>query len=237
MYKIVGGYKMKKRLIVTLLAVFVISMVSAQKYAYVDSDYILENIPEYKDAQNQLDELAEEYQKEIEGKFVEIDKLYKTYQAEVVLMPEDVKKKREQEITAKEKEVKDLQTLRFGKEGDLFLKREELIKPIQEKIYNAIEEIATEKNYAFVFDKAGSLTILFVSSKFDISDDVLDNVGAVLGTVRKEDRQRKEYQPSTGTTPKQDNKNQQNPENVNRMNNPQKPGGEGPGPVNKGEKK
>jgi outer membrane protein len=209
-------------------------IVLSQKYAYVDSDYILDNIPEYQDAQNQLDELAAEYQKEIEDKFAEIDKLYKTYQAEVVLMPDEVKKKREMEIQAKEKEVKDLQTQRFGKEGDLFLKREELVKPIQEKIYNAIEEIAEEKNYAFVFDKAGSLTMLYVSNKFDISDDVLDNVGAVLGTVRKEDRKKNEYQGTSGTTPKQENQNQQNPSN---MNNPSKPGGMSPGPVNRKEKK
>ncbi|MEZ5197739.1 MAG: OmpH family outer membrane protein [Bacteroidales bacterium] len=104
----------------------------------------------------------------------------KTYQAEALLMPEDIKRKREEEIVAKEKEVKDLQVQRFGKDGDLFLKREELVKPIQEKIFNSIEEIATEKNYAFVFDKAGSLTILYVNTKYDISDDVLDDVGAEL---------------------------------------------------------
>jgi outer membrane protein len=224
-----------KKIVLALFFVFAgTSILLAQKYAYVDSDYILDNIPEYKDAQTQLDELAAEYQKEIEDKFAEIDKLYKTYQAEVVLMPDDVKKKRELEIQAKEKEVKDLQTLRFGKEGDLFIKREELIKPIQEKIYNAIEDIAEEKNYAFVFDKAGSLTMLYVSSKFDISDDVLDAVGAVLGTVRKEDRKKNEYQGTSGTTPKQDNQSQEKPSN---MNNPSKPGGMSPGPVNKREKK
>jgi outer membrane protein len=224
-----------KNILITMGLIFSFAgIVLSQKYAYVDSDYILDNIPEYQDAQNQLDELAAEYQKEIEDKFAEIDKLYKTYQAEVVLMPDEVKKKREMEIQAKEKEVKDLQTQRFGKEGDLFLKREELVKPIQEKIYNAIEEIAEEKNYAFVFDKAGSLTMLYVSNKFDISDDVLDNVGAVLGTVRKEDRKKNEYQGTSGTTPKQENQNQQNPSN---MNNPSKPGGMSPGPVNRKEKK
>ncbi len=97
-------------------------------------------------------------------------------------------------------EVKDLQTQRFGIDGDLFLKREELIKPIQEKIFNSIEEIATEKNYAFVFDKAGSLTILYVNAKYDISDDVLDDVGAELGTIRKEDRKRNDYNSSSSTS-------------------------------------
>jgi outer membrane protein len=222
-----------------LLITFVITLsftgvLMAQKYAYVDSDYILDNIPEYKEAQNELDDLAKEYQKEIEDKFAEMDKLNKAYQAEVVLMPDDVKKKREQEIQAKEKEVKDLQTQRFGKEGDLFIKREELIKPIQEKIYNAIEEISEEKNYAFVFDKAGSLTILYVNNKFDISDDVLDAVGAVLGTVRKEDRKKNEYQATPGNSTKQETPSQQKPAN---MNSPQKPGGNNPGPVNQREKK
>jgi outer membrane protein len=224
---------MKNQIAVFLVIFSFSGILMAQKYAYVDSDYILENIPEYKEAQNQLDEFAQDYQKEIEDKFAEIDKLYKTYQAEVVLMPDDVKKKREQEIQAKEKEVKDLQTQRFGKEGDLFIKREELIKPIQEKIYNAIEEISEEKNYAFVFDKAGSLTILYVNNKFDISDDVLDAVGAVLGTVRKEDRKKNEYQGTPGTT-KQETPTQQKPAN---MNSPQKPGGNSPGPVNQREKK
>ena len=225
---------MKKIFLVLFLAFAGASLALAQKYAYVDSDYILDNIPEYKDAQNQLDELAGEYQKEIEDKFAEIDKLYKTYQAEVVLMPDDVKKKRELEIQAKEKTVKDLQTQRFGKEGDLFIKREELIKPIQEKIYNAIEEISEEKNYAFVFDKAGSLTMLYVNNKFDISDDVLDKVGATLGTVRREDRKKENFQTSPEPGGKEGQPNEQKPSN---MGNPQKTGGMNPGPVNKREKK
>jgi outer membrane protein len=222
-----------KKIVLTLFFILASAVILlAQKYAYVDSDYILDNIPEYKEAQNQLDELSQEYQQEIEGKFAEIDKMYKAFQAEVVLMPDDVKKKKEQEIQAKEKEVKDLQNQRFGKDGDLFAKREELIKPIQEKIYNAIEDISEEKNYAFVFDRAGSLTMLYVNSKFDISDDVLDAVGAVLGTVRKEDRKKNEYQSTQVTTPKQDS--EQKPSNMNA---PQKPGGMAPGPVNKGGKK
>ena len=125
---------MRKSIFTILLLISVSYAGLAQKYAYVDTEYILENIPEYKDAQNQLDELAEDFQREIEKKFSEIDRMYKAYQAEVVLMPEDVKKKREEEIKAMELEVKELQTQRFGIDGDLFLKREELVKPIQEKI-------------------------------------------------------------------------------------------------------
>lgn len=152
----------------------------AQKYAYVDTKYILENIPEYNDAQSQLDTLSFQWQKSIESKYKEIDDLYKKYQAEALLLPEDVKKKRENEITNIEKEVKELQKQKFGKEGDLYKKRQELVKPIQDKVFNAIEEIAQQKNYSFVFDKAGSLTILYVDSKLDISEDVLTKIGVTI---------------------------------------------------------
>ena len=217
---------MKKIIITLFIVIIAATVIYAQKYAYVDTEYILENIPEYKDAQDQIDELAEDYQKEIEEKFAEINRMYKTYQAEAVLMPEDIKKKKEEAIIAKENEVRELQSQRFGKDGDLFLKREELVKPIQEKIFNSIEEIATEKNYAFVFDKAGSLTILYVKPKFDISDDVLDDVGAELGTVRKEDRVKKEYTPTPN-----------NNKSKNSRKSPQPPGGLNPGPINKSGRK
>ncbi len=197
----------------------------------------MENIPEYKDAQSQLDDLSAEYQKEIEDKYAEIDKMYKTFQAEAVLMPEDVKKKKQEEIQAKEKEVKDLQTQRFGKDGDLFLKREELVKPIQEKIYNSIESIATDKNYAFVFDKAGSPTLLYASSKFDISDDVLDDVGAVLGTVRREDRVKEQYEAPPENKGAKSNNSQTIPGNSKPGNNPAGPGKTNTGPIKKTERK
>lgn len=174
--------------IMLFLSAFVFTY--AQKYAYVDTDYILKNIPEYTDAQDLLDDLSVKWQKEIEAKFAEIDKLYKDYQAEAILLPEDIKKKREEEIIQKEKEAKELQKQKFGRDGELFQKRQELVQPIQEKIYNAIEEIATVRNFAFVFDKGGSLTILFANPKFDISDEVLDEVGSIMQTVRREDRKK-----------------------------------------------
>jgi outer membrane protein len=216
---------MNKTLLIFAISLFLTTGLVAQKYAYVDTEYILENIPEYKDAQNQLDELSDEYQAELEDKYAEIDKMYKDFQAEAVLMPEDIKKKKEQELIDKKAEVRELQKQRFGKDGDLFMKREELVKPIQEKIFNAIEEIATDKNYAFVFDKAGSLTILYVNAKFDISDDVLDAVGAELGTVRREERKKNDYTPPKNTSGKSGKKG-----NANRP--PSGPGG-GPGPVRK----
>ena len=170
-----------KKLILTLMAVvFTIAMVNAQKFAYVDTQYILDNIPEFAEAQAQLDELSNQWQKEIETKFAEIDKMYKDYQAQSILLPEDMKKKKEQEIVDREKDAKSLQRTRFGKDGDLFKKRQELVKPIQEKIYNASQEIANNNNYAVVFDKGGSLTMMYANPKYDISDDVLDNMGANL---------------------------------------------------------
>jgi len=167
-----------------LIAMFMVGSISAQKYAYIDSEYILKNVPEYQDAQNQLDELSEKWQKEIEVKFVEIDNLYKKYQADVVLLPADMKKKREDEIINMEKEVKSYQNQKFGSDGELFQKRQELIKPIQDKVYNALEEIAKSKNYAFVFDKASSSTIMYSDAKYDISDDVLDELGYSFNTQR-----------------------------------------------------
>ena len=110
-------------------------------------------------------------------KFAEIDKLYKNFQNEAILLHENIKKKREDEIIKKEKDAKDLQKKRFGKDGDLFKKRQELIKPIQEKVYNAIEEIANAENYAVVFDKANNATLIYTNAKYDISEQVLDKLG------------------------------------------------------------
>jgi outer membrane protein len=171
---------MKKLILTTFLCCFAVVMIHAQKFAYVDSQYILDNLPEFTEAQAQLDELSSQWQKEIEAKFADVDKMYKDYQTQSVLLPEDMKKKKEQEIVDKEKEAKGLQKQRFGVDGDLFKKRQELVKPIQEKVYNAIQDIATNNNYMVIFDKAGSLTMLYVNPKYDLSDEVLDNLGAAM---------------------------------------------------------
>jgi outer membrane protein len=168
---------MKKILLVAAIFCTLGFSALAQKYSFVNTDYILNNIPEYTDAQSQLDELSAQWQKEIEAKFADIDKMYKSFQNEAVLLPEDMKKKREEDIVKKEKDVKDLQKKRFGKDGDLFKKRQELIKPIQEKIYNAIEEIAIAENYAVVFDKASGAALIYTNAKYDISEQVLDKLG------------------------------------------------------------
>lgn len=149
----------------------------AQKFAYIDSEFILENIPEYADSKKEVDDLSMQWQKDIEAKFAEIDQLYKKFSAEAVLLPDDIKAKREQEIIEKEKAAKDLQKQRFGTEGDLFKRRQELIKPIQEKIAAALESIATTENYAVIFDKAGSVSMMYTNPRYDISEEVLDKMG------------------------------------------------------------
>ncbi len=168
---------MKKLILTSIIAFLVSFQANAQKYAYVDTQYILDNMPEYKGAQAELDKLAIDWQKEIEKKFTEIDQMYKKFQADAVLLPEDMKKKREEEIINAEKDAKELQKKRFGNNGDLFKKRQELIKPIQDKVFNAIEEFARGKNYSFIFDKAGALTIIYADSKLDISDEILEKLG------------------------------------------------------------
>ena len=149
----------------------------AQKYAYVNTQYILENIPDYKTAQQQLDNLSITWQKEIEDKYAIIDKLYKAYQAEQVLLTEEMKKRRQEEIGQKEKDVKDLQKQRFGFEGDLFKKKQEFVKPIQDKIYNAIKKLASDQGYAVIFDKSGDLIMLYTNPKYDKSDEILLALG------------------------------------------------------------
>ena len=167
---------MKKYLIVLLLTVLSLGGY-AQKYACVDTEYILSNVPEYKQAQKELEEVSVQWQKEVEVKFQAVDRLYKAFQAEAVILPADLKAQKENEIIAAEKEAKNLQKQRFGNDGDLAKKRSELVKPIQDRIYNAIEKVAQEKNYSVVFDKAGGATILYVDNKTDISDLVLAELG------------------------------------------------------------
>jgi outer membrane protein len=172
---------MKKSILITCFMLF-FGLTYAQKYCYVNSDYILNNIPEYKTAQSQLDQLSVQWQKEIEGKYSEIDKLYKSYQAEQILLTDDLKKKRIGEIETKEKEAKELQKTRFGYEGELFKKRQELVKPIQDKIYAAIKKFAEEGSYAIVFDKSSDLIMLYTNAKYDKSDEILLAMGYKAGT-------------------------------------------------------
>ncbi len=175
---------MKKLFIASFIVLISALSATAQKYAYVDSDYILSNIPEYKSAQAQVDNLSVQWQKEIEVKYSEIDKLYKAFQAEQILLTEDMKKRRETEIITKEKEVKELQKSKFGVDGELFKKRQDLVKPIQDKVYNAIKDMAVKGTYAVVFDKASGTTMLYTNPKYDKSDLILTNMGYKKGSTK-----------------------------------------------------
>ncbi len=168
-----------KKNVLTLMLVGLIALtnVAQQKIGYVDTDYILKNIPSYQAAQAQLDKISADWQKEIENIYAQVDKMYRDFQAEKVLLTEEMKTKRENEIIAKEKEAKDLQRKYFGKDGELFKKRTELIKPIQDDVFNAIKDIAVQGNYALIFDVAGNSNMLYTDPKLDRSDDVLKKLG------------------------------------------------------------
>jgi outer membrane protein len=164
-------------LVTTALFLLQAGVVNAQKYCFVNSEYILGKIPAYNDAQKQLDALSSKWQREIEAKYGEIDKLYKAFQAEQILLTEEMKKKRQDEILTREREVKDLQKQRFGYEGDLFKKKQELVKPIQDKVYNAVKKYATDQSYSVIFDKSSDLTMLYANPKYDKSDAILKIMG------------------------------------------------------------
>jgi outer membrane protein len=149
----------------------------SQKYAIIDTKYILDKLPEYATAQKQLDAFASTWQKEIDTKQADLDKMYKDFDAEQVMLTEELKKKREDQLFVKEKEVRDLQRQRFGFEGDLFKKRQELVKPIQDRVYNAVQKLAVQRGYDFILDKSEGITVIFADPKLEKSDDVLKELG------------------------------------------------------------
>ena len=149
----------------------------SQKYAIIDTRYILDKMPDYIQAQKQLDDVQAGWQKDIDAKQAELDKMYKDYDAEQVMLSDDLKKKREDQLFLKEKDLRDLQRKRFGFEGDLFKKRQELIKPIQDKVYNAVQKMAVQRGYDFVLDKSEGITVIFADPKLDKSEDVLKDLG------------------------------------------------------------
>lgn len=168
---------MKK--ILLSLSIVLVSVLSAhaQRIAYVDTEYILEKVPAYNDAQKKLEGMVVVWNEEIEAKYNEVKQLYSKYQAEEFLLTEELKKKRQDEIIAKEQVANELQKQRFGYEGDLFKKRQELVQPIQEKVYNAIEKLATNLGYDFILDKAaGGSTMLYTNSRYDLSEQVLKSI-------------------------------------------------------------
>jgi len=158
------------------------------KIAFVDTKYVLENMPEYAQAQASLDEASAQWQSEIEERYSSIERMYKAYQAEAVLLTDEMRQKREDEIVRMETEAKKLQKQRFGVEGDLFSKRQELIAPIQEKIYNAIREYANEGGYEAILDKSGQAGVLYANPKYDKSDKILRKMGIRPGENNSSDK-------------------------------------------------
>lgn len=167
-----------KKLFFALIFIFVgLNFANAQKVAVVDMDYVLKNIPSYETASEQLNQLSKKWQKEVEQLNKEAETLYKNYQSELVFLSAEMKSKRESEILEKEKAAQDLKRKYFGSDGELFKKRETLMKPIQDEVYNAIKTISDEKSYQMVLDKNSGSSIIYVSAKIDISDDVLAKLG------------------------------------------------------------
>lgn len=168
---------MKKISVSLLLCLLCTAGAYAQRYAVIDSKYILEKMPEYKESQLKLDQFSAQWQQELDQKSAELDKMYKDYDAEQVMLSDELKKKREDELFNKDKALRDLQRKRFGYEGDVFKKREELIKPIQDRVYNAVQKLAVSKLYDFILDKSEGITVIFADPKLDKSDDVLKELG------------------------------------------------------------
>lgn len=167
-----------KRIILSIACSLLVAFsANAQRYCVIDSKYILDKMVEYKDAQTKIDKLSEEWEKDIDNRMQEVDRMYKAYQAERAMLSDEMRKKREDEIIAKEKAVKDLQKQRFGYEGELFKERQKLIKPIQDKVFNAVQKYATSRAYDMVLDKAGGVTLFYADPKIDKSDDILKSLG------------------------------------------------------------
>ena len=168
---------MKKILLLASFMAIGIFGFSQGKYAIIDTRYILDRMPEYKAAQTKLDDIAAGWQKEIDSMQSQLDKMYKDYDAEQVMLSDDLRKKREDQLYNKEKGLRDLQRRRFGFEGDLFKKRQELIKPVQDKLYNAVQRIAVQRGYDFILDKSEGITVIFADPKLDKSEEVLKELG------------------------------------------------------------
>lgn len=168
---------MKKTFLIACSLLLIATAGLSQRYAIIDSKFILDKLPEYKEAQKKLDGFSEQWQLEIDQKQALLDKMYKDYDAEQVMLSDELKKKREDELFNKEKELRDLQKKRFGFEGDLFKKRQELIKPIQDRVYTAVQKLAVDKQYDFILDKSEGITVIFADPKLDKSEDVLKNLG------------------------------------------------------------
>lgn len=168
---------MKKILLATFIVLACTFGVSAQKFALVDMDYILSNVPSYEMANEQLNQLSQRWQKEVEAVAKEAETLYKNYQNEMVFLTDEQKKKKEAEIVAKEKSAAELRQKYFGPDGELYKKRQTLMKPIQDDVYNAVKKVSEERGYQCIFDRATTADIIFASPRIDVSNEVLEKLG------------------------------------------------------------
>jgi outer membrane protein len=162
---------------ITFIFLFGLNFVSAQKFGYFDSDFVLSKMPEYGKAQGEIDQLSGAWQKEIEDMQLKVDELYRTYQAEQVLLTEEMKQERLDEVRKKETELKDYQKKVFGFGGLFFLKKQELIKPLQDKVFDAVEKVAKANRLAIVFDKAAELVMVYTDPRHDYTDFILEELG------------------------------------------------------------
>ncbi len=166
-----------KKMMITAVLVMMAFAANAQKFALLDMEYILKNIPAYERANEQLNQVSKKWQAEVEALSTEASTMYKNYQNEVVFLSQEQKKERQEAIMNKEKEAAELKRKYFGPEGELFKKRESLISPIQDEIYNAVKEISELRGYSLVLDRASDTGIIFGSPKVDISNEVLEKLG------------------------------------------------------------
>lgn len=168
---------MKKLLLLAVGTFMMVALANAQRYAIIDTKYILDKLPDYKIAQKNLDDIATGWQREIDKMQSELDKMYKDFEAEQVMLSDELRRKREDQLFVKEKTLRDLQRQRFGFEGDLFKKRHELVRPIQDKVYNAVQKLAVQRGYDFILDKSEGITVIFADPKLEKSDDILKEMG------------------------------------------------------------
>ncbi len=168
---------MRKLLLFVSILILSANAVQAQRYAIIDTKYILDKMPEFKNADKQLAEIGAQWQKEIDTKQTELNAMYRNFDAEQFMLSDELKKKREDQLFNMEKDIRELQKKRFGYEGDLFKERQRLVKPVQDKVYNAIQKIAVNRGYDFVLDKSEGITVIFADPKLDKSEDVLKELG------------------------------------------------------------
>lgn len=191
---------MKKIVFIIALFLGVFTQAEAQKFAYIDSDYVLRHMPEYAAAQAELNRLSNKWEKEIEQKYESIRKMEESFAAEKILLPDEMQKTRQEAIMAKRQEAMELQRRRFGVDGDLFQKREELIKPVQDKMFEAIQEICTVKGYMVIFDKSSKSNMLYTNPKYDVSDKVIKKMGYKPGETIEEEAPKDEGKGNAATT-------------------------------------